>query len=195
MAGNISREEALAHFGLSPERPVLLSIGGSLGARTINETMFQSIETWKAEGVQILWQTGKAFETQARQATQAAGAKDVHVFDFIYDMHYAYAAADAVVSRAGALSISELALAGKASILVPSPNVAEDHQTKNALALVAHKAALLVSDADARTQLTAAALRLLKSDEARMTLENNIRALAKPKATSQIVAEIQKILN
>ncbi len=188
------RAEARAFFGLDEARPVLLVIGGSLGARTLNHATAAALPRLQAAGVQLLWQTGKLYFPEARQQTAPFAAAGLQALEFIRRMDLAYAAADVVVSRAGALSVSELCLTGKPSILVPSPNVAEDHQTKNALALSTKDAALLVRDAQAGAMLYDQALMLLQDPERQQQLTANIRALARPQATTTIVDELLKLI-
>lgn len=177
-------------FGLEAGRPTLLVIGGSQGARTLNESIEQGLPLLIRAGIQVVWQTGTTFIERARKAVVDAGAAYVKPFDFIYDMDKAYAVADVVVSRAGALSVSELCLVEKPAILVPFPTAAEDHQTKNAMSLVGRKAALLVNDSVARTELVEAALRLLSDTVQQKTLSQNIRQLAKPNAARDIAGEV-----
>lgn len=177
------REQAMKQFGLDPNCKTLLVIGGSLGARTINESIEIGLEEIVQANVNLIWQTGKNYKVQH------AGSK-LCVLEFIYEMDLAYAAADLVISRAGALSIAELAITGKATILVPSPNVSEDHQTKNAMALVDKKAAILVKDSDANKNLVAQAMQLLQSDERLQELRNQISTLAIPNAAERIVNEL-----
>jgi UDP-N-acetylglucosamine--N-acetylmuramyl-(pentapeptide) pyrophosphoryl-undecaprenol N-acetylglucosamine transferase len=186
--------EARAFFELQPEKKTILVIGGSLGARTINESTEIHLQRLVDAGYQLIWQTGKPYFAQAQAAAAPFAARGIRVFDFIRRMDLAYAAADVVISRAGALSISELCLVGKPVILVPSPNVAEDHQTKNAMALVKAGAALLVKDADARNQLYDAALALLADAARQRELGQNIRHLARPDAAAAIVDEILKLI-
>ncbi|GAB2778302.1 UDP-N-acetylglucosamine--N-acetylmuramyl-(pentapeptide) pyrophosphoryl-undecaprenol N-acetylglucosamine transferase [Hymenobacter luteus] len=188
------RAEALPFFGLDPARPVLLVIGGSLGARTLNQATAAALPRLQEAGVQLLWQTGKAYYPQAQEQAAPFAARNLQALEFVRRMDLAYAAADVVVSRAGALSVSELCLTGKPSILVPSPNVAEDHQTKNALALTRQDAALLVRDADAAATLYDQALALLQDPARQRQLAANIRALARPRATATIVDELEKLL-
>lgn len=177
--------QARAHFGLE-DAPTILIIGGSLGARTINNAIEQHLVLLKEEGVQILWQTGKSYQ----------GNKDVYGVQttFIKEMDLAYRAADMVISRAGASSLSELSALGKACILVPSPNVTEDHQTKNAQALVIKDAAEMVADKNAVKELIPLALNLMADEQRLTTLRTNIAALGKPNATDMIVAEIEKLV-
>ncbi len=183
------REEALKHFGLSADKPVLLVLGGSLGARTINESIGNGLQELVDNGIQLLWQTGKGYYEDVRKQVDALGSPLVKASDFIYEMDLAYAVADVVVSRAGALSVSELCLAGKPSILVPSPNVTDDHQTKNAMALVEKDAAWLVKDVEAGMHLIKEVLRLVQDTQSRTDLGKNIKALAKPLAAEQIADE------
>lgn len=184
------REEALKHFGLKEGQKTLLIIGGSLGARTINTSVLEGIHMLNDEGVQVIWQTGKFFYGKAQEKNSTT----VKVFDFINRMDLAYAAADIVISRAGALSIAELCLTGKPCILVPSPNVAEDHQTKNAMALVNENAAQLVKDVEAKRMLVNSALYLLHDDNRQKQLAQTIRTLAIPNAAERIVDEVYKIV-
>ena len=186
------RADALKFFGLDPSRKTLLVVGGSLGARTLNQATAAALPRLREAGIQLLWQTGKLYFPEARQqADQAAG---LHALEFIQRMDLAYAAADVVVSRAGALSVSELCLTGKASILVPSPNVAEDHQTKNALALVGKGAAVLITDEHAPERLYDEALRLLADPARQQQLSARVRELARPDATVTIVDELLKLV-
>jgi UDP-N-acetylglucosamine--N-acetylmuramyl-(pentapeptide) pyrophosphoryl-undecaprenol N-acetylglucosamine transferase len=184
------REEALKHFGLREGVKTLLIIGGSLGARTINNSILEGIDLLKAEDVQVIWQTGKFFYGKV----QDKNSPNVKIYDFINRMDLAYAAADVVVSRAGALSIAELCLTGKPCILVPSPNVAEDHQTKNAMALVSQNAAQLVKDIDAKKMLVNSALYLLHDETRQQQLMQTIRSIALPNAADRIVDEVYKIV-
>lgn len=158
---NLTRKEALESFGLSSDKKTLLVVGGSLGALTINESMEKSIKELAAKGIQVIWQTGKNFGNRGPEACK--GLKGVVVTQFISDMGAAYKGADLVISRAGAASISELQALGKPVILVPSPNVAEDHQTHNAMALVKRGAAVLVKDNEAREKLVPEALELISN--------------------------------
>lgn len=190
-----ARAEALAFFGLSPEKKTLLVIGGSLGARTLNEATAAALSRLQAAGVQLLWQTGKLYYPTAKEQAAPFAAAGLQALEFVQRMDLAYAAADVVVSRAGALSVSELCLTGKPSILVPSPNVAEDHQTKNAMALVRRQAALLVTDAEAPARLYDEALSLLDDEPRQRQLSANVRALAHPEATAAIVDELLTMMN
>ena len=180
-------------FGLENTRPTLLIIGGSQGARTLNESIEAGLTRFVDAGIQVIWQTGPAFIERARTAIAATGSSLIKPYDFIYDMDKAYAVADAVVSRAGALSVSELCLVGRPAILVPFPTAAEDHQTKNAMSLVEHNAALLVNDRNARAELVTAALDLLKNPAQQQHLSQQIKTLAKPNAARDIAEEVIKL--
>lgn len=188
------RAKGLAHFGFDGGTKTLLIIGGSLGARSINEGVLHNIDKLIDAGVQVIWQTGKGYYETYRAGLAKHDLKKIRVQDFVKEMDLAYAAADAVISRSGALAVSELCIAGKPTILVPSPNVAEDHQTKNAMALVDKDAALLVADKDAKTKLVDEALKLLFDESLSSKLSANILKLAKPRATEDIVNEIEKLI-
>ena len=189
-------EQARQAMGMDPLKTTILIIGGSLGARTINNAIIDGLARIGEVGdVQVIWQTGKIYNEQCREALDASGLKNVHQMPFISNMDMAYRAADLVVSRAGASSISELQLLGKAAILVPSPNVAEDHQTKNARALSDKDAALLVPDADAASSLVTTMLELA-TDSARIEmLSRNVKAMALRDAAERIVDEVEKIID
>lgn len=179
------RVEGLQFFGLQPHRKTILVIGGSLGARTINESIHSRLEDLVKADLQIIWQTGKRYyETNLSAAKQSTEL--IKVKEFIDRMDLAYAAADVVISRAGALSIAELCICKKPSVLVPSPNVAEDHQTKNAVALVAKEAALMVKDSNAMEQLIPVVLELINNEPLQQKLAENIARLAKPNADDDI---------
>ena len=188
------RAEALQFFGLDPNRQTLLVVGGSLGARTLNLATAAALPRLREAGVQLLWQTGKLYFPEAQKLAAAHAADGLHALEFIQRMDLAYAAADVVVSRAGALSVSELCLTGKASVLVPSPNVAEDHQTKNAMALVGQGAAVLITDEHAAARLYDETLRLLADEARQHELQARVRALARPQATEDIVDELLKLI-
>jgi UDP-N-acetylglucosamine--N-acetylmuramyl-(pentapeptide) pyrophosphoryl-undecaprenol N-acetylglucosamine transferase len=190
----LSRTEALARFGFSDQNKTLLIMGGSLGARTINESVAQHIDKLTDARVQVIWQTGSLYINAVKKWMEKKDARRIWITDFIQPIDEAYAAADVVISRAGALAISELSVAGKPVILVPSPNVAEDHQTKNAVSLVQQQAALLVRDADAKQILLTEALNLLFDEVRCASLSRNIRALARPNATEEIVDELVKLI-
>jgi len=185
---------AVSHFQLWENVPVLLVIGGSLGAGTLNKSLQSAIETLTQANVQVIWQTGKYYYEACKKSVEASGTTNIRVFDFLNQMDLAYAAADVVISRAGALSISELCLVGKPAILVPSPNVAEDHQTKNAMALVKADAAVLVKDSEALNTLVTTALELLNNPEQKKILSQNIQKLARPDAAERIAREILQLI-
>lgn len=188
-----SREDARRSFGLDPAKPTVLVVGGSLGARTLNESVEAGLDSIARAGVQLIWQTGKAYGDRALKA--AEGREGVAATPFISDMASAYAAADLVVSRAGAGSISELELLGKPCILVPSPNVAEDHQTKNARALSDVGAALFVADAEAREKLVPEMLRTVADRPALEAMSEKISRLALPEADERIADEVMRLIN
>jgi UDP-N-acetylglucosamine--N-acetylmuramyl-(pentapeptide) pyrophosphoryl-undecaprenol N-acetylglucosamine transferase len=189
------RQEALEHFKLDSTMPVILVLGGSLGAGTINSSVGSGIGPVEEAGVQMIWQTGSHYYDRMRELTEAAATNNFRVTGFISRMDLAYAAADIIISRAGAGTISELALVGKPVILVPSPNVAEDHQTHNAMALVTREAAVLVTDAAAPAELINTALALLKDSARREKLSENIRKLAIRDADEVIAREVLKLVN
>lgn len=185
-------EEARSSFGLKPDKPTVLCIGGSLGALTINESIEKEIKRISERGIQVIWQTGKSYYPRAQKAVK--GLEGVAVTPFISNMSAAYSAATLVVSRAGAGTISELELLGKPVILVPSPNVAEDHQTKNAKALSEKGAALLVPDAESRDILGEKIITLINAPEELKKMGENIIKLALPDSDEKIVDEVIKIL-
>ncbi len=193
---NINKQDALRHFGLDENKPTIFIMGGSLGARSINDAVEAQAEYLKdeMENVQILWQAGKLYIKEFKKS-KAAALPNVVVTDFIDRMDLAYGLADVVISRAGALSISELCLVGKPTLLVPSPNVAEDHQTKNAYALVEKEAALMVKDAEAKTEMIKTAIALLKNEEIKNKLKENIKKRAVPDADERIAREVLKLAN
>jgi UDP-N-acetylglucosamine--N-acetylmuramyl-(pentapeptide) pyrophosphoryl-undecaprenol N-acetylglucosamine transferase len=191
---SITREEAIKTFGLNPEKKTILILGGSLGARTINQCLMENLDSIKQSDVQFIWQTGKIYIEEARTAVSKAGKLPMlHVTDFISDMATAYSAADLVISRAGAGSISEFCLLEKPVILVPSPNVAEDHQTKNALALVNKNAALYVKDTEAKEQLIGKAIETVNQSELLNNLSKNIAKLAFTDSANVIAKEVIKL--
>ena len=189
------RERGLEHFGLKTDKKIILVVGGSLGARTINESIVNCLPAFEKNNIQLVWQTGKHFYETAKAAVGPASAKGIKVYDFIQKMDYAYAVADIVISRAGASSVSELSLVKKPCILVPSPNVAEDHQTKNAMALVTHHAAILIADQVAREQLCEAALKLVNDVEECYRLSENISRLAFKDSATVIANEVISLIN
>jgi UDP-N-acetylglucosamine--N-acetylmuramyl-(pentapeptide) pyrophosphoryl-undecaprenol N-acetylglucosamine transferase len=188
LLSGVNKEAAKSHFGLDPSKPTLLVIGGSLGAKSINQALAKDLPVLQKKGIQVIWQTGKNFQEPIVDRT------GIYLTEFIYEMDKAYAAADFVVSRAGALAVSELALVGKAAILVPFPYAAEDHQTRNAESLSTHGAALLIPDAQAGEKLLAEVLALANDPNKILHLENAIRKFARPKAAEVIVHEILKLV-
>ena len=189
-----TREEAIATFGLDPSKRTILILGGSLGARTINQCLMENLDKVKSSGIQFIWQTGKIYIEEAKAAVAKAGELPMlHVTDFISDMATAYSAADLVISRAGAGSISEFCLLQKPVILVPSPNVAEDHQTKNALALVNKDAALYVKDREAKELLLDKAIEAVKQPDLLKNLSKNITELAFADSANIIAKEVIKL--
>jgi UDP-N-acetylglucosamine--N-acetylmuramyl-(pentapeptide) pyrophosphoryl-undecaprenol N-acetylglucosamine transferase len=187
-------EKARNHFGFDASTKTLLIIGGSLGARTINESILKGIEKLVDANIQVIWQTGKGYYDQYKALLVKFDLRKIRVQDFVKEMDLAYAAADVVISRSGALAVSELCIARKPCILVPSPNVAEDHQSKNAKALVEKDAALMIADKDANEKLVDEALKLLFDEQRAKKLSENISRLAKPNATEDIVNEIEKLI-
>ncbi|QDH77792.1 undecaprenyldiphospho-muramoylpentapeptide beta-N-acetylglucosaminyltransferase [Echinicola soli] len=188
------KEQALSHFGLEAGRQVVLVLGGSLGARTINNAVVASMKHFEEQGYQVLWQTGKFYIEEMTAKLVSAGLAHVHALEFIREMDLAYAAADLVVSRAGALSVSELSLVGKPVIFIPSPNVAEDHQTKNALACVEKDAAVLLSDDEAVEGLVGKVDGLMADPEGMERLGKNIKKMGKPDAAREIVKKLEALI-
>lgn len=187
------RQEGAAHFGLDPQRPILLVFGGSLGARSVNQAMAANAALLKEHAeVQVLWQYGQLYEEQFSRC-ETALLPNVRAQPFIDRMDLAYAMADVIICRSGALTISELCFAGKPAIFIPSPNVAENHQMKNAMALVEAKAAWIIRDEDAREQIIAKALALLQDETERKQLSEHIRKLAMPDAAARIAEEVLKL--
>lgn len=189
----ISREEAIKTFGLNPEKKTILLVGGSLGARTINESVLQHLDLVKSSHVQFIWQTGKYYSEEISNRLKGQDIPNLKVTDFITDMGAAYKAADLVISRAGASSISEFCLIGKPVILVPSPNVAEDHQTKNALALSTRDAAIYVKDSEAPDTLLQLAINTVQDDDKLKSLSENVLKLALPDSADIIAKEVIKL--
>lgn len=194
-----TKEEAVRYFNeeygvnFTADKKTLLIIGGSLGARTINQSIISHLKELVESGIQVIWQTGKNYFAGCKKALEALPHGNIICTDFVSQMPLAYALADLVVSRAGASSISELCLLGKPSILVPSPNVAEDHQTHNAMALVKKDAAVLVKDVDANESLIATAMPLIQDDIRLESLRNNILTLALPDSARLIAEEVMKL--
>ncbi len=188
----IAHEEGLLWAGLSQGKKTILVIGGSLGAKAINEAIDKHLEEIINEGVQVIWQTGKPYYEHAKQRALGFG-NNVKVYDFIREMDYAYAAADIVISRAGALAIAELCIVGKPVIFVPYPFAAEDHQTSNAMALVEHNAALLVKDSDAKDELIKKMKHLIEDDAMQEVMRNSLAKLAIKDADDRIAKRVIEI--
>ena len=189
----LSVEEARSMFNLAPEKKTILLVGGSLGARTINESVLQNLDLIEKSGVQFIWQTGKFYHEDIVNQLKDKDLPMLHVTDFISDMGAAYKAADLVISRAGASSISEFCLIGKPVILVPSPNVAEDHQTKNAMALVNKDAAIYVKDADAPKVLIQKAVEIVGDASKMASMSENIKKLGLKNSADVIADEVIKL--
>lgn len=188
------RDKALVQFAFDADVKTLLILGGSLGAKTINESVLAHIDKLIDAQVQVIWQTGKVYYESVKAQVSNKDLRKIRIHDFLKQMDLAYAASDVVISRAGALSISELCLAKRPTILVPSPNVAEDHQTRNAMSLVNEQAAMMIKDAEASSQLIDAALKLLYDESQCQKFSENISKLGKPDAAEQIVNEIEKLI-
>ena len=186
--------EAFEFFRFDPAKKTLLIVGGSLGARTLNQSVTAFLDEMAQSGIQIIWQTGKNYIDKARADAQKYESREFIVTDFVSRMDYAYAVADLVISRAGASSISELCLLAKPVILVPSPNVAEDHKTSNAMALVNKNAALMVRDADALRDLIPATLNLIKNSDKLTELAKNISLLAQKDSAGRIAEKVLEII-
>ena len=186
------QQEAQSSFALDPSKKTLLVLGGSLGARRINQMVEEHLPFFKKNNIQLVWQCGKLYFDDYKSYNDII---DVQVLSFIKRMDLAYAAADIIISRAGASSVSELCIVGKPVVFIPSPNVAEDHQTKNALAVSSQNAALLIPEKDLNQEFEAHFSNLLSNKELQLQLSKNIKKLAKPSATDEIVIEIEKLIN
>lgn len=189
------REKALEHFGLESDRKTVLVLGGSLGARTINRAVLADMKAFEDEGYQLLWQSGKFYFEDMDEKVKISALKHIHVKEFIKEMDLAYAVADLIVSRAGALSVSELSLVGKPVVFIPSPNVAEDHQTKNAMAFVMENAAIMLKDAEAIGKLKETIDPLFADKNKAATMGENIKKLAKPNAAIEIIQELESMIS
>ncbi len=189
------RDAAFAHFKLDPSKKTALIIGGSLGARTLNDSLKEHVKELVAKDIQVIWQCGKFYLESLKPFVQELNSPNIYLSDFVYQMDLAYAAADVIVSRAGAMSVSEVCLIGKPVILVPSPNVSEDHQTKNAMALVNENAAVLVKDVEARTTLIPTMIEILNDPNKCAELSANIKKLGIADAPDRILKEIEKLVN
>lgn len=188
------REEAFKFYDLDPNKKTILIIGGSLGARTLNESVKFHLTEIKQRNIQVLWQSGKFYYKALVEELKDRNLESIRIVEFIARMDLAYTVADVIISRAGAISVSELCLLGKPTLFVPSPNVAEDHQTKNAMALVSKNAAVIIKDIEAHSKLVPAAIEILNNKEQQDQLSQEIKKLGKPNATASIVDEIEKII-
>ncbi|PID91452.1 MAG: undecaprenyldiphospho-muramoylpentapeptide beta-N-acetylglucosaminyltransferase [Bacteroidetes bacterium] len=188
------RTDCLKLFELDPAKTTCLLIGGSLGARTLNMSVLAGLELIQEAGLQLIWQCGKARYKEMQRALEGRDSRGILLTPFIADMSAAYGAADVIVSRAGALSISELCIIGKPAVLVPSPNVAEDHQTRNAEALVKKEAAIMVRDADAEQELVGRLIALLDDEALMGRMSENMRRLGIPDAANRIAEEVKKTM-
>ena len=193
LENKMTKAEAIQSFGLDPQKKTILIVGGSLGAGTVNKSVMQHLDDIEKSGVQVIWQTGKYYYADIIKELEGRVLPNVKIMDFISDMGAAYKAADLVISRAGASSISEFCLLGTPVILVPSPNVAEDHQTKNAMALVNKQAALYVKDAEAPEKVISMALETVQDEQALRSLSENILKLALPNSADIIADEVIKL--
>jgi UDP-N-acetylglucosamine--N-acetylmuramyl-(pentapeptide) pyrophosphoryl-undecaprenol N-acetylglucosamine transferase len=193
LENKMTKAEAIQSFGLDPQKKTILIVGGSLGAGTVNKSVMQHLDDIEKSGVQVIWQTGKYYHADIIKELEGRVLTNVKIMDFISDMGAAYKAADLVISRAGASSISEFCLLGTPVILVPSPNVAEDHQTKNAMALVNKQAALYVKDAEAPEKVISLALETVQDEQTLRSLSENILKLALPNSADIIADEVIKL--
>lgn len=189
-----NKKEALEYFGLKEDVKVILIVGGSLGARSVNNSVLKNIKSIAKSGVQVIWQTGAIYFDRIQNELKENKPENLQIHQFLSRMDFAYSVADLVISRAGAGTISELCLVGKPTVLVPSPNVSEDHQTKNALALVDKEAALLVRDNEINEKLFPLAFQVVNDKVRCDKLSENIKLLAKPEATKTIVDEVEKLV-
>jgi UDP-N-acetylglucosamine--N-acetylmuramyl-(pentapeptide) pyrophosphoryl-undecaprenol N-acetylglucosamine transferase len=190
---SVTREEAIRFFGLDPSKKTVLSIGGSLGAKGINEAIDMNLETFERDGIQLIWQTGKTFGDKAKE--HAKGRNNIWVNDFITQMNMAFSAADIVVSRSGAMSIAELCVTAKPAIFVPFPFASENHQTANALNLELKNAGIMIKDQEAKDKLVPALISLVQDEKRQKELSQNISKMAVKNADERIAAEILKVIN
>lgn len=188
------RDKAGVHFDLDANKKTVLVVGGSLGALTINDSIAKGLRYFVENDIQVIWQTGKNYFDKAKQVASGFNSNNIKVYDFIYEMDLAYSLADVIISRAGAIAISELCVIGKPTILVPSPNVAEDHQTKNAMALVNKNAGILVRDVESREGLIDHLDMLLQDKDVQKILSDNIKKLGIRDADKRILEEIEELL-
>lgn len=190
----LKKEEGLKHFNLQGNKKTILIVGGSLGARTINKSITKNIDLFTYQNIQVIWQTGKTYFEIAKEIVSKKKVTDIKVLDFVSRMDLAFAVADLVISRAGASTISELCLVHKPTIFIPSPNVAEDHQTKNALALIKNNAALMVEDKEAEEKLVETALELINDNIKLNLFRENISKMAHKNSADSIAEEILKLV-
>jgi UDP-N-acetylglucosamine--N-acetylmuramyl-(pentapeptide) pyrophosphoryl-undecaprenol N-acetylglucosamine transferase len=190
MKVSLDKKTSVEFFGLDVSKPVLLILGGSLGARRINQLVEEKVRFFESLGLQVVWQCGKLYYEEYKKYD----SESVKVFDFLNKMNFAYGAADMIISRAGAGSVSELCIVGKPVIFIPSPNVAEDHQTKNAQALISENAAEMVKEKELNTHFEVVFKEIFNSKERQEKFSANIKKLAMPNATKHIVDEIEKLL-
>jgi UDP-N-acetylglucosamine--N-acetylmuramyl-(pentapeptide) pyrophosphoryl-undecaprenol N-acetylglucosamine transferase len=195
LEGLDKKEEGYEYFNFDKNKKTLLIVGGSLGARTINQSIMAKIETLSSAGIQVIWQTGKIYIDNIREEAKKHNTENIYITDFLSRMDLSYGIADLVISRAGASSISELCLLAKPTILIPSPNVSEDHQTHNAMSLVRHNAAIMIKDSEAIEKLVDKAILLIKNDVKLTELSTNIRKLAEPNSANRIADEIIKLIH
>ncbi len=189
-----SREEALNYFDLDSNKQTILAVGGSLGAKTINDSLYQGVDFFVDNDIELIWQTGRLYYEKAKTLVEERNINNIKVYEFIDRMDLAYTIADTIISRAGAIAISELCIVGKPAIFVPSPNVSEDHQRKNAQALVDKDAALMVLDSDSREKLIPTLDRLMKDKDAQEALSKNIKALGIKDADNRILNVIEALI-
>lgn len=194
-SGDEKKAEGFAYFGLDPDKETILITGGSLGTRTLNRSVLKYIDTLSDDNVQLIWQTGRYYKSDVDGKLEGKILEGIWHGAFIDRMDLAYAVADVVIARAGACTVSELALMGKAAIFVPSPNVSEDHQTKNAVTLVSKKAALVVPDKEAEDKVVPAALSLIRNKELKESMAQNIRQFGVPDSAERIVRIITEIIS
>jgi UDP-N-acetylglucosamine--N-acetylmuramyl-(pentapeptide) pyrophosphoryl-undecaprenol N-acetylglucosamine transferase len=187
-SSNVSRDEAIRFFGLDPNKKTVLSVGGSLGAKGINESLDKHIDEFGNNNLQLIWQTGKPYAERAKE--RCAGKQNIWVNDFITQMEFAYAAADVIISRSGAMSVSEICVAKKPAVFVPFPHAAEDHQAVNAKKLVDRNAAMMVSDNEASEKLVSTIIALAKDEQKQNELKQNISKQAVTNADEVIAKEI-----
>jgi UDP-N-acetylglucosamine--N-acetylmuramyl-(pentapeptide) pyrophosphoryl-undecaprenol N-acetylglucosamine transferase len=185
---------ALKHFGLSSDKKTILIIGGSLGSKSINQAVFSNFDLWIKADFQLIWQTGITGIVEAEKQIESQGIHHIRAHKFINEMDLAYAAADLVISRAGAIAISELSATAKASIFVPLPSAAEDHQTKNAKSLADKNAAILIPDNEVTEKLFRVCKALLENETELIALSENIKQFAKPNADIEIANEVLKLI-